>query len=54
MNNQTNKETQQPTTAASLNKQVYQSPMLRVYGAVHQFTQGTGKNAQDASVGKQR
>ncbi|WP_310582472.1 tail fiber domain-containing protein [Deinococcus sp.] len=39
-------------TAASPQKQVYKSPLLRVYGAVHQFTQGSGTTAQqDASIG---
>ena len=35
-------------TAASPQKQAYKSPVLRVYGAVHQFTQGTKGAASDA------
>lgn len=38
--------------ATPLQKQVYKSPLLRVYGAVHQFTQGSGSTSmQDALVG---
>ena len=33
--------------AASPQKKAYKSPSLRVYGAVHQFTQGSGGQAND-------
>ena len=39
-------------TAASPQKQVYKSPLLRVYGAVHQFTQGTGAQGSDGGTTK--
>ena len=32
---------------ASPQKQAYKSPLLRVYGAVHQFTQGSAGSATD-------
>lgn len=37
--------------ATSPQKQAYKSPLLRVYGAVHQFTQGSGNAQQDAQIG---
>lgn len=39
-----------PLQAKSVNtkKQLYKSPLFRVYGAVHQFTQGTKTNGSDA------
>ena len=33
------------TTAASPQKKPYKSPLLHVYGAVHQFTQGASGTA---------
>ena len=37
-------------TATGPQKQAYTSPLLRVYGAVHQFTQGTGAGNQDGGT----
>ena len=34
-------------TAASPKKKPYKTPMLNLYGAVHQFTQGSGGSASD-------
>ena len=39
-------------TAASRQKQTYKSPLLRVYGAVHQFTQGSGVVGSDGNGNK--
>ena len=33
-------------------KKPYATPTLRLYGAVHHFTQGTGKAASDGASGK--
>ena len=38
----------QAATETHPQKQAYKSPLLRVYGAVHQFTQGSGGQAADA------
>lgn len=46
----TSNEAVHAAAAASLQKQIYASPLLRVYGALHQFTQGTGGTATDAMV----
>jgi hypothetical protein len=35
-------------------KQVYTSPVLQEFGAVHQFTQGTNSVGNDAGLGKSR
>lgn len=40
----------QAATAPPPQKQAYKSPLLRVYGAVHQFTQGTVGGGNDANV----
>ena len=44
------KKVPQEVTTARLQKQAYKSPLLRVYGAVHQFTQGTRGTASDGSA----
>ena len=38
-------------TAIPSRKLVYKTPLMRVYGGVHQFTQGSGSAQQDANVG---
>lgn len=38
-------------TAIPPQKQAYKSPLLRVYGAVHQFTQGSIGMASDGALG---
>ena len=38
-------------TTIQLKKQVYTSPIFRVYGAVHQFTQGSMQNGNDGGGG---
>ena len=44
------KKAPQEVTTASPQKQAYKSPLLRVYGAVHQFTQGTRGTASDGNA----
>ena len=44
-------ESPHASTAASPQKQAYKSPLLRVYGAVHQFTQGSSGMAADGGAG---
>ena len=48
MENKTVNEAPHAATAVGTQKQAYKSPLLRVYGAVHQFTQGTRGTASDA------
>ena len=43
-------EVSHATTAASPQKKPYESPLLQVYGAVHQFTQGSGGLASDGGA----
>ena len=40
-----------PAATIPLQKQVYTSPLLRVYGAVHQFTQGSKQSGNDGAGG---
>ena len=40
----------QEVTTANPQKQTYKTPLLRVYGAVHQFTQGTGAQGSDGGT----
>ena len=47
----TSNKAPQATTAASPQKQAYKSPLLRIYGAVHQFTQGSKQSGNDGTVG---
>ena len=47
-------ETPIAATATPPQKQAYKSPILRVYGAVHQFTQGTRGTNGDGSLGMTR
>ena len=35
-------------------KKPYATPTLRLYGAVHHFTQGTGTKSNDSGAGMQR
>lgn len=46
----TTNEAPQVATLVNLQKQAYKSPLLRVYGAVHQFTQGTGAQGSDGGT----
>lgn len=50
MANKTINETPQLATAAVPKKQAYKTPLLIVYGAVRQFTQGTGGNGNDSQI----
>ena len=45
------KKAPQEVTTASPQKQAYKSPLLRVYGAVHQFTQGSFGMSADGGGG---
>lgn len=46
----TNNDAAQASTSSNSQKQVYESPILHVYGAIHQFTQGTVGNNNDGQV----
>ena len=47
MKTKTTNEAPQAATPASPHKLPYTRPLLRVYGAVHQFTQGSGQTNND-------
>jgi len=54
MTQDTTSATLQPSDASPAQKQAYSAPQLRVFGAVREFTQGSGFANSDAQSGKRR